>query len=452
MLENAFAARDVTLGAEQVRRVPKHLRLTPAEAAIVGLLKDLQAHRLKTIASVVEGVSKGRVIALLQGLIDVEIVKKVRHGVYALVDASDALEVPRAKNDVPRASELRVLEMLAEPTSSVELRERLGVSRQRVDQILKALEARGLIVRHRTSGEVGIFLYARADVKFAKALARRTPRLGRAKTRLLSTLRPDRLVLLASIVEQLDAYSNVAQTNARHLERQGLLSLFRLGNQTYVLLTPLGLAHPQYRPDEALETLPADVYEAFGSVRAAFLQILHVLGPLRTIDLTYAIPEELLEGQSRSSGQYVQALEREELVEPLSTDGGHARYALTDRGALAAGLIGLAHVPPSASELRLQIDRRRARRRGNLATNLNQRQPVVGAASEGQASVLRALEDGGPMTLSALLARMDAPPANPRSMHLMLRTLEGRGSIERQSPLAGTRAPLWRIRHAATVP
>jgi DNA-binding MarR family transcriptional regulator len=155
-----------------------------------------------------------------------------------------------------------------------------------------------------------------------------------------------------------------------------------------------------------------------------------------------------LTGLSRSSGQFVQALEREELILPLSTEGGHAQYTLTDRGALAAGLIGLAHAPLSASDLRARISQRRARRRDQLAVNTSQRQSVAGAASKGQASVLRTLMAEGPMTLSALLARMDAPPAHPRSMHLMLRTLERRGSIERQSPLAGTRAPLWRVRIA----
>lgn len=444
MLENAFSAREVSLQAELMRRTPKHLRLTAIETSVVGLLKDLKAHRLKEIAEVAGETRKGRVIAVLQGLIDVEVVKKVRHGVYALIDASDELDIPRAENSVPRASELRVLEMLVTPTLATELRERLGVTRQRVDQILKALEARGLVVRHRTAGEVGVFLYVRADVKFASALAKRAPRLSSAKTSLLSTLRPDRLVILADAVERLDVFAHVAQSNARQLERQGLLSLFRLGNQTYVLLTPLGLAHPQYRPGDAPETPAADVYEAFGAVRAAFLQILHVLGPLKTIDLTYAAPETILDGLTRSSGQFVQALEREELVAPLSEDGGHARYTLTDRGALAAALIGLAHPPPSAEDLRARIVERQARRREQLTANLVGRQGPLGAASEAQASALKVLRAEGAMTLAQLYARMEAPPTNPKSMHLMLRTLAKRGVITRLEPSNGTRAPLWR--------
>lgn len=52
------------------------------------------------------------------------------------------------------------------------------------------------------------------------------------------------------------------------------------------------------------------------------------------------------------------------------------------------------------------------------------------------------------MTLSALFDLMDVPPINPRSMHLMLRTLEKRGVIVRMRLSGGARAPIWRINPA----
>lgn len=430
LLDTVFGARDVVMSREPVRRTPRNVRLYPDEVAVLAILSDRQAHRRKALLERLGWRDPpARFYRVMQGLIDIDAVRKVRQGVYALADAPQELAIPEAHNAVERKRQKQVLEWLATPLSAPEIRERLGVSRQRVDQILKRLQNEGQIARRATSGEVATYVWIRLDRPISAALRQRPPRVSTGKQFLLSSLRADRLVLVNDLAEHLSRGHAITLRAVKDLERQGLLTAFRLGAKSYVTITALGLQHPQY----AMEAMPAptaDVLAGFGAPRTALLQALQVLGPQRTLDLTYAIAPNVFEG-ARSSGQYIQALETEGLIEPVSPEPGHANvYRQTSLGAMAAQLIALACTPPHPETLRALAETRWTERRRRQRQAATKRQGPQGL-SPNQRSVVDTLRRVGPLTVREIFERMDMPPKNRGSLSLMLKTLQDRGLVRR---------------------
>jgi len=332
------SASDICIERQPLPRTPQ-VRLSVPEQAVVDLLADRAAHRSKEIkAHLTErfGAST-RWPHLLGELVRVSVVTKVRHGVYALPDAPADVEVPPAQNQVERPTEDRLLSLLSTPKTAVDLREQLGVSRQRVDQLLKRLEAGGRVFRQRATGEAGLFVYTLTrDARAAPQS--RTPRLNRPRARLLSSLRPDAAVSALSLAKVLPSYPRIINRMLRDMEAQGLTMTVKLAGQRYACLTSLGSEHPQYRPDQVVSP-PTDLREALGETRMFVLQVLLVAAPLKTAQLTGLLSPEARRRLRRSLGHDVERLEAEGLVEPVKAPPGHAAYRLTPAGFAAGAFI-----------------------------------------------------------------------------------------------------------------
>ncbi len=321
------------------------------ENAVVGLLADLQEHRWGALMTLGEGVTVTELALTLRQLIAAGTIKRVRYGHYALSVAR--IEPPaRAKHrpkSVKITSEQRALALLGTPRSSRELRAELGLTLARTNEILKSLRERGLVVRRRIPSQYHDFLHARADVDFDGALAKHVPRLGPTAVKLLSALRPDRLVLLDDAAACARTERHRILSRVRKLERYGLLSLIHLGNRNYLVLTSDGMAHVQRNPCQVPEAPAANLLEKFGAMRISFLQSLQVLGPLTTRELRATLAQ--IPEQKQSPGQMVRALRKENLVEAVSCSKGPGRYGLTEQGKAIAALIRLCHPEPSAEAL-----------------------------------------------------------------------------------------------------
>lgn len=429
LLETVFGGRDVQVVCEPLRRPPRNVKLYPDELAVLEILADRQAHRRKTLLARLGWQDPpARFYRVMQGLIDIDAVRKVRQGVYAMADAPQDLIIPDARNAVERRRQSQVLDWLHTPLSAPELRERLGVTRQRVDQILKSLEREGQITRRPTPGEAATFVWVKVDRPVAAALRRRPPRLAVGKRSILSSLRPDRLVLASGLADHLSRGYQITLRAMKDLERKGLLTTFRLGAKTYVTITALGVQHPQYEGSTS-PAHEADILAGFGAPRVALLQAVQILGPQRTLDLTYAVDPGVFEG-ARSSGQYIQALEDEGLIEAEAGSSRHAKYRLTAKGSIAVQLIALACSPPSIETLQAAGQRRwTARREAQKRTVRRMQGPRQ--LSIHQASVIDTLRREGPLTRSEIFDRMDAPPKNGASVALMLKSLLDRQMVLR---------------------
>lgn len=135
LLDTVFGAHDVEMKREAIRRPPRNVRLYPDELAVLEILSDRQAHRRKSLLERLGWRDPpARFYRVMQGLIDIDAVRKIRQGVYAIADAPENLDIPEARNAVESKRQSQVLEWLETPLSAPEIRERLGVSRQRVDR------------------------------------------------------------------------------------------------------------------------------------------------------------------------------------------------------------------------------------------------------------------------------------------------------------------------------
>ena len=85
--------------------------------------------------------------------------------------------------------ELKILALLKEPHTAGMLRDKSGVTKQRVSQILRKLVAGGRVQRLQIEGERGRYLYLLAEAP-ANALIVRQPALTRACSTVLSLLTP----------------------------------------------------------------------------------------------------------------------------------------------------------------------------------------------------------------------------------------------------------------------
>ena len=249
----------------------------------------------------------------------------------------------RTKKISPRD---QVLELLESPTAPNTLRTALGVTKQRVHQILAGLEAEGMIVRQPTPGERSTYVVMRADRPDVSArLAARTSELSESKAQVLSSLRPDRAVRVISLAEQLGVLTHRVTDHLRVLEGLGLVTVTRLGRQHYALLTASGAQHSQYKPTPRA-CRPADIASEFGLVRSTFLRLLADHGPLKTAGLTRLSPPGLLAPPARTPAHYVQLLEREGLIARRIAKEGHNSYDLTASGHAALALIELSARDP----------------------------------------------------------------------------------------------------------
>ncbi|MGQ0444352.1 MAG: hypothetical protein ACT4O2_04285, partial [Beijerinckiaceae bacterium] len=128
---------------------------TPLESAILELLSNRRPWRRKVLIQKTQPLASLNAIhATLIRLERTGSIKKPRHGVYTSADAPVPKEdeIPPMNMKMERPSFATAMEMLSEPRSAVELREALGVTRQRVDQMLKGLIKEGTVRRFEVAG------------------------------------------------------------------------------------------------------------------------------------------------------------------------------------------------------------------------------------------------------------------------------------------------------------
>jgi DNA-binding HxlR family transcriptional regulator len=424
------------------------------ESLLRGCFADGKPWRRKALIQRVSGTAPLQAIA--SGLMRLErsaAIRKIRHGVFISADAPEGAdaEIPPmnmkkknfpGKGRIRRPSYDKLFAMLNKPRSAGELREALGVSRQRIDQMLKTLMREDKLRRFEVTGERGNFVYVLPEFYDQDDLSTRSPILRGPRDRLLSALSPDSLCRAAEL--SLIALSSNAML-VDHLEQLSALRLitkFTLGHHTYVGITSRGITHPQY-DRAAPKCRPADLLADFGEARVKFVQNLQVLGSARTVDLTYAMPKGYFDGKPQGSGQIIQALERAGIVQKVEAGSRRPRYSLTDKGRFLSGVFARVSSPAFWKDLRESIAERKqenSERRRRIGLSKISRELPIG--SPNQAAIVHALGQAGRSLTTMQILKMGIKFNHPRSIHLALHALEGRGVI-RLVGIGPNKAKIW---------
>lgn len=153
------------------------------------------------------------------------------------------------------------------------------------------------------------------------------------------------------------------------------------------------------------------------------------------------------------SGIMLNRLLLSDFAEPIE-DGtsGQRRYRLTEVGRLAAALIARDRKPPSREILDQRIEAFKEQRTARLrAVGMRQiENSPTGAGSPAQKALLEALATGTKSTKELEVVISDIV-SNVKSVHLMLKTLAGRGLVERVGNIKtqGGLATLWGLKPAS---
>jgi hypothetical protein len=332
------------------------------EEKILALLADGKPWRRKAIIKQGGFVQSPQLIdLLLRRMTDVGIIRKLQHGVYSASNEPVATnhEIPALKRNQERQSHQRILTLLTEPKSARAIQQEIGVTRQRIDQLLKAMLKANNIKRVEVAGERGRFRYIRCDSYDSDAFLTRQPDLHESRVRILSALAPETLSRVTEVALIGSANIQTLPTYLVQLSAMGLTSTFKLGQHWYVGITPRGLQHPQYDPHSP-KAKTADLLADFGEERVSFIQFLQALGAARTADLTFLMPKDYFRAKKHQSGNIIQRLEMAGLTEKVLADNkGHPLHRLTGNGYFVAGILSRVRPCPSADVLRATISERR---------------------------------------------------------------------------------------------
>jgi DNA-binding MarR family transcriptional regulator len=414
------------------------------ERALSNLLADGKPWRRKALIEKIHPLATTtKINAALIRMERAGAIRKPRHGVYisSIAPTPGEADIPPMNMAVERPSHQRLMPMLTKAMSAGDLRERLGVSRQRVDQMLKAMMKDGNVRRFEVAGEGSEYIYIRTEYFDKEILVRRAPSLHGARERFLSALAPETLSRVSDVA--LVAASAVSRATpwVEQLSAQGLVIEFKLGARRYVGITPRGLQHPQYDHTSSKASL-ANIVSDFGETRVRYIEHLKALGTARTIDLTYTMPEG-----SGYSGQIIQGLEAAGIIENIQTEKGRRPiYRLTsDEGEFIAGIVARGRTPPSVDTLRELIAYGHQARSEKLRLTGQKGNGPIGSAT--QASIVRALHNYGQLSTTQIVDKMEVKFTNSRSVHLALRTLNERCVIRRVG-VGGHGSTLWQIEQA----
>ena len=357
------------------------------------------------------------------------------HGVWLLPGAPMRMLPLRPFAPQLDARAQRILGLLDRPEEAPALAAVVGVSYQRVDQILKALLARKIVIRFRTSDNNHRWWWVRADGDPTPRPRDVEPWLSRPAAMLLNTLAEDAFHWIQDLAAATGTPAHAIPHLCQRLEAQGLIENIYLGCKRFVGITPKGLAHPA-RQSSAPRMDAADLSKVFADLTTATIETLAVLGEARAIDISGALAGRETDGASLLPGQRLALLARGDLVErvPGSTENRRV-YRLTEAGRRIAALIARHRPPPSEKATRQSIMRyetdRTARPRKNAARMRSPTGPGKHgrlANSTAQQAVLDALTAGS-MTTTKLADAIGPIIHNPRSIRLMLSTLSARGAI-----------------------
>jgi hypothetical protein len=226
---------------------------TPAlRQRILRLLADGKPWRLKHL---VERVAKGEKPASVRNevanLAESGRISSVRWGVWILAGQPK----PKERDIPPLHSERiggptgrKVLARLAVPTPAPALVAELGVSRQRIDQILKLLQGQGKVVRLPEPGALSRWVWVRSDVSQKIFLRHHVPPLAAGAARVLSVLAPGSFHWVSDVIAATGQSSTSALKNIKLLEARGLVETGRLGQLRHLKITRRGIGHPSREP------------------------------------------------------------------------------------------------------------------------------------------------------------------------------------------------------------
>ena len=357
-LEREFAVSRLSI-TRQTETKPEQDTLparSELDRQILAFLDDSRAKRRKQIQLELGHADTRRTIdAALKRLVERGQVEKIRNGVFINAGAPHPRpeDIPPLNYKTASRTRDQILNLLSTPRTAVELRKKMGVSRQRVEQILKRMIIAGQVRTVEVAGERGQHVYGRAE---------RQPDLTEARAKVLSTLCPEIIHWVQDIANTTNIARHQTPQNVKQLSAQGLVYMFRLGQRCYVGLTPCGHEHPQYVRD-APKAQPADPFRDTSKARARFLQTLSVLGAARCIDVTDTLPRDFFDGAKSKSGKVIEGLQYASLIKVVAREPGrNPRYRLTAKGHDAAAVLNRLRPPPDKQELEARIRRRRRER------------------------------------------------------------------------------------------
>jgi hypothetical protein len=237
---------------------------------LLRLLADGKPWRLKHL---VERATKGETPAAVRNVVarlsEEGRISRVRWGVWILAGKPK----PKAKDIRPLHHERlggptgrKVLERLAVPTPAPTLVQELGVTRQRIDQILKLLLAQGKVARIREPRAGWRWFWVRSDVKVKTFLHEHVPPLTFGQRNVLNVLEPGAFHRFADVIAAGAERSTSAVKNIKMLEARGYIVIRRLGDLRYMGITRRGVAHPSREPGHA-HCRVAEVPKDFGGRR-----------------------------------------------------------------------------------------------------------------------------------------------------------------------------------------
>jgi predicted transcriptional regulator len=410
--------------------------VSATQQKILVLLSDNLPHRKFEIIDALGGQDHAsEVTKSLSAIVAAGLVKKFKHGIYGSPKTSEAAASalpPRMNKTTADTTYGKVVRMINEhPSTAVQIKERFGFSRQRAEQLLSRAEQRGQIRRVETTGERGHYVYLSAEAALSEIMDR-TPELSESRKRVLSTMLPGELYYATELTAFIDTPGNTTKLKSwiMGLAKWGLIYHFSVGTKLFCGITPLGVEYPDYN-SSAAKASPVDFISEMGEIKSKFLQAMKVLGgSAKTIELTYALGEEIFGEAGYSSGQVMQRLQRSGLVERISARGqkGYRAFRLTRTGEYVASVIDRFLPPPSLGHLQERIDAR-------LQLKSEKLRSLWGGYSlpPTYRAILKVIVTEGQASTSSIPGKMHVKFANPRSINLAVKTMEERGYISRAS-------------------
>ena len=350
---------------------------------------------------------------------------------------------------IPRRTQKKTLDRLGQPIAASVLIKELGVSRQRIYQILHKLRELGQAKRVRVPvcgfGHRWLWLRAGVNVQDALSAARLLPDTG---LDILNCLEPDSLYSVADVARAVRRGLGLVRQHIRHLGSLGLVTVVKVGQSHYVSITPLGLDHPRRSVDRS-NVATSDPAKTFRNRRLAFLEKLAVLREARTIDVTAALAGPDSPATALLSGAMIARLVQQGLAEVVQQDSCKRRwYRLTKAGRREASLLARLRPPPTREQLEERMAAFRDQQRSRWRATASKQQKTVFrmARTRAQQAILDALAEH-PLPGPAICAVVGCHVTNGRRAYMMLRTLEQRGGVERIGKQG--KATVWSLRRIA---
>jgi len=420
---------------------------------IMRLLGDDDPRRITDIMECVgEGASRAEVRRQLYALKAKGLIVRPQHGFWATAKAhaTSARDNMRLGHRYThRGTQRKVLERLVRPLSAPALTKEIGVTRQRIYQVLQKLAGLGEIKRVSVPvpGFRHRWLWMRPDVTVEDAILAGdiVPDTG---VQILNCLEPGSLHSIREVARAVHRNVGTVGQRIRQLEATGLVTVVTLGISHYVAIAPAGLDHPARSADHP-KARKADSRKPFLNLRLAFVEKLAVLGEARTIDVTAALAGADCPGTAFLSGGMIARLVKGGLAEAVERGpGGRRMYRLTEAGRLEASTLARLRPPPARHQLEERIAAYFSRRGAqSRAAGLKSRERVTKLdRSPGQQAILDALAERS-LSSPAIRAIVSPHVKKSTNAYRMLRTLEQRGAVQRTG-MQG-RAQMWSLRRAA---